>query len=74
MAFVLDMASGKEYPGEKLDCPHQGSVKTRLPDTSTGNAPSALQLAKVATQAPTQQPPTTLPGFVIETLLESIEA
>ena len=69
MAFVLDMATGKEYPREKLDCPHQGSVKTRLPDTSTANAPPALQLATVATQAPT-----TLPGLVIDTLLESIEA
>jgi len=69
MAFVFDMASGKEYPGEELDCPHQGSVKTRLPDTSTGNESPALQLATVATQAPT-----TLPGFVIDTLLESIEA
>ena len=74
MAFVLDMASGKEYPGEKLDCPRQGSMKTRLPDTSTGNASPALQLATVATQAPAQQPPTTLPGYVIDTLLESIEA
>ena len=74
MAFVLDMASGKEYPGEKLDCPHQGSVKTRLPDPSTGNEPPALQLVTVATQAPAQQLPITLPGFVIETLLESIEA
>ena len=69
MAFVLDMATGKEYPREKLDCPHQGSVKTRLPDTCTGKEPPALQLATVATQAPT-----TLPGFVIDTLLESIEA
>jgi len=53
MAFVLDMASGKEYPGEKLDCPRQGSMKALLPDTSTANEPPALQLATVATQAPT---------------------
>ena len=73
MALVLDMASGKEYPGEKLDCPNQRTWKTQLPDAARDDDHPPLQLATVEASASAKQPAGTLPGFAVNALLKSIE-
>jgi len=73
MAFILDMASGTEYPGEKLDCPSQRTDKTQLSDTARDEDYAPLQLATIETTASVKQTTDTLPGLAIESLVKSIE-
>jgi len=73
MALILDMASGTEHPGEKLDCPNQRTEKTQLLDAARDDDYPPLQLATIKATAPVKQPAGALPGFVISSLLKSIE-
>jgi hypothetical protein len=73
MAFMLDMVSGTEYPGEELDCPNQSTEKTQLPDTGGDDDYPPLQLATIEATASVKQPASALPGFAIDSLLKSIE-
>jgi hypothetical protein len=73
MAFMLDMASGTEYPGEELNCPHQRTEKTQLPDAARDDDYPPLQLATIEATTSVKQPASVLPGFAIDSLLESID-
>ncbi|MEN8763079.1 MAG: hypothetical protein ABF290_11655 [Thiogranum sp.] len=73
MAFMLDMASGTEYPGEELDCPNQRTEKTQLPDAARDDDCPQLQLATIEATASVTQPASALPGLAIDSLLKSIE-
>jgi len=73
MTFIIDMSSGKEYPGEELSCPNQGTEKTRQPDADSDDGYPTLQLATVEATASEKQPASPLPGLGIDSLLKSIE-
>ncbi|MGB5298545.1 MAG: hypothetical protein WBN08_12275 [Thiogranum sp.] len=73
MAFMLDMASGTEYPGEELNCPNQRAEKTQLPDAARDDDYPPLQLATIEATTSVKQPASVLPGFAIDSLLESID-
>jgi len=73
MTFILDMSVGKEYPGEELSCPNQRAEKTPLPDAAGDEDYPTLQLATVEATASVKQAASTLPGFAIDSLLQSIE-
>jgi hypothetical protein len=73
MAFILDMSSGKGYPGEELSCPNQRTEKPQLPDADRDDDYPALQLTTVEATASVQQPASTLPGHEFDSLLKSIE-
>ena len=70
MTFILDMSSGKEYPGEELSPPNQGVEKTVLPDISTDEDFPALQLATIEATTSVKQPASALPDCAIDSLLK----
>ena len=69
MTFILDMSSGKEYPGEALSCPNQRTSKTLLPDAARDSACPSLQLATASVNQPASPPS----GATIDAALESLE-
>jgi len=73
MAFMLDMSSGKEYPGEELSCPNQRAEKSQLTDAAGIDDYPTLQLATVEATASVKQSASILAGFAIDSLLKSSE-
>jgi len=70
MTFILDMSSGKEYPGEELSSPNQRAEKTLRPDVSSDDDYPALQLATIEATTSVKQPASTLPDCAIDSLLK----
>ena len=73
VAFILDMSSGKEYPGEELACPNQRTEKTPRPDAARDDNYPPLQLTTVEATASVKQQTSAFPGFAIDSLIKSIK-
>lgn len=70
MTFILDMSSGKEYPGEELSSPNQQVDETVLPDISSDDDFPALQLVTIEATTSVKQPASALPDCAIDSLLK----
>ena len=74
MTFILDMSSGKEYPGEELSCPNRATEKIRQPEVARETGDPALQLVTIEATDSEKQPAGVFPGSALDALLKSIEA